>query len=484
MDPMRSVVCLVLVAGCAHGTLTCPARGGSAWSELRSPHFLLHTDLPTGEAGAALGEFEQTYRAFEALLFPSTAPPRDRIEVVLFSREEDFRELAPAGASGYFLPHQNDDVETSPTIAMFGRLQPGTRRRFQHELTHRFLEQRIRRAPPWLEEGLAEFYSTMRLTDGEAVLGELPLNKVFTTEIRTFIGLTERWVEHRVGLGDLPRLGELLALDGRAFHDPDRELANYATSWALVHLLQNGDDGDRARFARLLDGLAAGAEPAAAWRRAFGDVPTDALSRRLTRYVLHREVPVRRVPFPAPDPPPVEAVRPLDDAAVHLLWARIRPWDRRENIYRAGDDLGEALSRAPSSTEARYWNALYLMRWRRFDEADAELRAALMLAPRDARLWHALAALRWARAVEEPRRLPEAEEAVARLAPLARTPRALDFVARFMAARGDRAGALPFARRAVEAGPGCWECRDTLVQIRRESGWLDELLLSLAKSPG
>jgi len=477
----RSVLPLALVAlaaGCAAtASLACPARGGPSWREVRSPHFVLRTDLPPREAQAALAEFEQSYQLFRRVAFPSTKLPDAPIDFVLFSREDDFRALAPTGASGYFLPRQPDEIEATPAIAMFGRLSPSTKRRFQHELAHRFLEQRVRRAPPWLEEGIAEYWSTARVSGDEAVLGELPLQRVFATEIRVFIGLTERFVEERVPYGDIPPLAKLLALDGRAFHEPDHEYARYAASWALVHLLQNGSDGERARFAFLVDALESGESPEKAWSRAFGDVALDALDKRLRAYLLKLTLPTRRVPFAAPPPAAIAEARDLSDGEVHLLWARVRPWDSRENIVRAGADLAEAVAAAPLSTETRYWRALYHQRWRRFDAAEADLKTALVVAPRDAKLWLALAALRASRAVEDPRWLPAAVDAVARLAPLARTPRALDFVARFLADR-DPPAALRFAHRAAATDPGCWDCRDTerTLQLKQESRALDDLL--------
>ena len=100
--------------------------------------------------------------------------------MVLFSDEERFRALAPAGAAGYFMPRQPDDPDPQPTIAIHGRmliagtLVEATQRRFRHELTHRFLDHRLRWTPPWLEEGLAEYYSTLKVNGGDAIVGTLP----------------------------------------------------------------------------------------------------------------------------------------------------------------------------------------------------------------------------------------------------------------------------------------------------------------------
>jgi tetratricopeptide (TPR) repeat protein len=462
-------------AGCARGPFVCPARGGAAWRELQSRHFVLRTDLPRSQARAALADFERSYDAFASLVFPSTRPdtPHPRVDFVLFRSEEDFRALAPESATGYFLTQQNNDVEHTPAIAMHGGLREVVDRRFQHELTHRFLAHRVREAPPWLEEGLAEYYSTLRLVPGEAIVGDLPVRRVFRTELYTSAALHERWVEQRVAIADVPTLRALLDADYDTFHRPEVEVAHYAAAWALVHMLSNERLGYRARFHAFVDGLAAGASSADAWAESFGGLPRDQIERDYRRYVQRLEMDSVRVPWTTADRGRVESERRLDDGEVHLLWARTRPWDSRENIIRAEVDLEEAVTTSPRSAEAHYWMALYDERRRRFHHAEVELQRALELRPGDQRFLLALAELLWDEDSARPdgeRSLERVDAVVAKLTPVARTPHALNFIARYYGERGQLDAGLPFARRAVEMGPGCWECQDTWALLRNAKG--------------
>ena len=366
------LLAVIGAAGCATtaGPLTCPERGGAKWIELASPHFRLQTDLPRGDAKSTLADFESAYGAFEALVFPSAPRPRGRVDLVLFQRAEDFTAIAPELAVGWFLPHQWGEAEPTPTIAMMGEQLLRTRRRFQHELLHRFLSTRLRIAPPWLEEGLAEYWSTLRADEDSAVVGELPMNKLFITELRTLGGLTDRVVDTRVSVLDVPTLGELLAAGHATFHQPAREVAYYAASWAFVHMLQS--DAEYApRLAAFVDDLAGGATAQEAWDHRFGDIPFDRFSIEFRDYVQHvelrgRKVALKREKAAAPATPAPTTIRKMSDADVHLVWARLRPWDRRENIMRAGRDFTEVRVQGPASPEALYWLSLYDRRWRRF----------------------------------------------------------------------------------------------------------------------
>jgi tetratricopeptide (TPR) repeat protein len=153
---------------------------------------------------------------------------------------------------------------------------------------------------------------------------------------------------------------------------------------------------------------------------------------------------------------------------VHMLLARVRPWDTRANIVQAGSELALAAQLAGdrAQPELHYWLGLYHERWRRFANAERELRAAAEAAPNQPRYWLALSQLL---AREDRLDAPDPqmlEDAVARLRPLARSAQALNFLARYYSDRGEVELGLPFAERAVAAEHGCWECADTLVMLQ------------------
>jgi hypothetical protein len=475
---MRSALVGLVVAavGCAHAPALPQSPATPHWIELTSRHFTLRTDLARGQARAALADFEGVYGTLETVAFQGDAP-RDRIDVVLFSDEGDFRRLAPRGAAGYFMPRQVDDPDPQPTIAIHGRmliagtLVETTQRRFRHELTHRFLDHRLRWTPPWLEEGLAEYYSTLKVESGDAVVGTLPNTKILRVDIHIESSLENRMIEDRVEVAEVPTVQQLLTADHATFHDPAHELAYYAGAWLFTHMMLNGPHGYAPHFQRFLDLLAGGATPPEAWRDCFWAVPLSKLERDFKNYVLRREMDPHAITVPVPKAKKPERERAMTADEVHLMLARIRPWDSRESIVAAGEELALARAEAGSraSAELHYWSGVYAMRWRHFEEAERQLRAAVAMEPGRARHWLALAEV--LERQERPERAAELEATVAQLAPLATSAQALNFLARYYSGRGQIDAGLPYAQRAVATERGCWECIETLtvLQNRRAS---------------
>jgi hypothetical protein len=482
---------VLAAAGCAHQTSTRHALEASGgWRELTSRHFVLRTDLGPGDGRAALAEFERTYALLQTLAFAND-PPRDRIDVVLFENEQQFRRLAPPGAAGYFMPRQVADPDAEPTIAIHGRMlvagqfEETTQRRFRHELTHLFLDHHVRWSPPWLEEGLAEYYSTLKLERSDAVIGTLPNAKILRVDIHLISSLIQGLAEDRVDFRQLPSVRELLNADYGTFHQPGRELPYYAGSWVFVHMMLNGPYGYSPRFVRFLDLVSTGTSAPEAWRISFDGVPLAQLELQFRNYALRSEMEERVLSVKAPLPTEPESVRRMRPDELHLMMARIRPWDSRENIFAAGAELAEArrLAGAKPSAELRFWSALYALRWRHFGAAELEVRAALAQEPTQPRYWLLLCellsrtdrvqtpapaaaqqetALQSAHATEGT----QLDDAVDHLRPLARSAQALNFLARYYSDRGRVAEGLPFAERAVATEHGCWECADTLAQLQ------------------
>ena len=461
---------LVLAAvGCAHQAPLFHAPKSARWTELTSRHFVLRTDLGRHEAEAALADFEGVYGTLERVAFGGSAP-RDRIDVVLFSDDVGFHSLAPPGANGYFMPRQPNDPDPKPTIALFGRmliagtLVESTERRFRHELTHRFLDHRLRWTPPWLAEGLAEYYSTLKVDDRYATVGILPNTKLLRIDIRVSGSLIQAVADNRVDLAAVPSVEQLLGADYATFHDRAHELANYAGAWAFVHMMLNGPYGYAPRFTRLLDLLAAGASVTDAWRESFFGVSMADLERQFRRYLGKPEMDAVVITVPVPKAPRPEAERTMRADEVHLMLARIRPWDSREDILAAGEELRLARALAPpgGTPALHYWSGLYAARWRHFDEAARELRLAVAAAP-TARNWLALANVLLHDDAADPAQL---DDAVAHLIPIATSAQALNFIARWYWQKGQLAAGLTLARRAVAEEKSCWECADTLAVLQ------------------
>ena len=72
----------------------------------------------------------------------------------------------PAPVSGFFLSHPHGDF-----VVVSAAAEESVRRVLYHEVLHRFVRHHLPEAPLWLNEGLAEFYSTLEVGRGEAWIG-------------------------------------------------------------------------------------------------------------------------------------------------------------------------------------------------------------------------------------------------------------------------------------------------------------------------
>ena len=118
-----------------------------------------------------------------------------------------------------------------------------------HEYTHLILRDGAElRIPRWVDEGFAEFMSTVRFIAGHVELGRMPSDRTH------FI----------VNISDWVPLGELFS--GAAFFSTDwfRRSRAYATAWIVMHYFQLGKRGEGDDLERYLDLVQQRTDPVAA----------------------------------------------------------------------------------------------------------------------------------------------------------------------------------------------------------------------------
>lgn len=190
-----------------------------SWFRLCSPNFDLYSNLSEKRSVALLTRLENARMAFRHLTLyggANTEPMR----VVAFRSQREYRPYSSdPGASAYFLHSaQGDyivikaDSEDADTAAV-------------HEYAHYVLHQQFHQLPRWLDEGLADLYSTAEEKDGIVRLG-MPVEDRWDTVY--FDGLAY----------ELPALFELKQSDLVHLRRPALRSRFYAESWALVHMLR------------------------------------------------------------------------------------------------------------------------------------------------------------------------------------------------------------------------------------------------------
>lgn len=253
-----------------------------------------------------------SFRATLEILIPGlqlSAPQPTTL--IVFRDHPSFTEFAPRDArgrrqlnvAGYFSDAADRNYLVLP-VFVDRRLTYETA---FHEYTHYVISRNFRGVPLWLNEGLAEFYSTFDLDDeGRAIVGRVPSSRVWTLS-------TERLRPLRALL-----LGES---GSRGFGSTDVDLF-YAQSWLFVHFMTLSEGGKRqGQIVKYLELLTETKSAEAAAREAFGTT-LEALDREMARYIEDFRLRGLRVTGIKWDAPDVQ-MTPLSEADVAETKARL-----------------------------------------------------------------------------------------------------------------------------------------------------------------
>lgn len=439
-----------------------------------------------------LTKFEGMRSTLAQVLPPGPMEPTERIEIVLFDRQKDYEELGSSvrGSQAYFTTQLAADLEPQPVLVLQSELANEGLATFLHELSHRFLRQRYRDLPVWLNEGLAQFYSTLRVQDGTIRVGGRLRSLDFTELPYVWAAWYEDSHQIQIPAMDAPSVRDLIDADASAFYAGAREegasskearkhAAFYAGAWKLVQLLMHGPDvGARTRFQSFLAALERGERAKPAFHEAFGAEGFARLEQQFHAYLMEVRLGVGVTAYRIPAAAPPEREVGMSDAEVHLLWARLRPWNQA-STRAVEQELEEAHARNPASPEAYFRRATFRLQLADFDGARRDFALALAARPDEPRYLYGL--LLWCiwkadRSRASGGAAPETDEVAGRLARFAKTPAQLDLIASYYASHQRTSDAFAFAERAVSLDPTCSACQDTYSVVLLQAGQLDQAL--------
>jgi tetratricopeptide (TPR) repeat protein len=455
---------LVAVACVFAGSTACnspprsPAQGGHPWLEIDTERFVLHTDLDDLAARSAAHDFEAAYLYLEQVAFPGYTHSVQRLDVVLFRDQGEFHGFWPHDMQGFYVDRPPQDLERAPTIVLYGDLHADASEVFLHELTHRFIARAYGWAPPWMNEGLADYFSTMRVEGGQAILGAVPGGLL----IQPYL---------------VPTVQELVTADHATFYgawtgtdyDGLHRARYYAGAYALVHLLRNGPDPVRRRFDIFVAAMNGGARSDRAWAQAFGGIAAESLEKAFRLHLATWRqwdlFGARVDPLPSAIP---EQVRAMSDVEVHLLWVRmIRP--AGDVVLKVREELDEAVAQAPMSPQVAYARGCFELAQQRLAAARPFFEAALAAEPDNPHFLFAVIQVRL-QGGETPGAVADLLD---RLSRIARTPDQLGVVALYEGARGDPGAAMRRAEEAVASDPGYAGALAIRARLRFQAGDYD-----------
>jgi tetratricopeptide (TPR) repeat protein len=271
---LLAAVLLLASAAAAAAERTRLPKPKDRWIRVTTPNFVLFSNAPekmTRRAGANLEELRSVLRTlFGGMSFSSPVPTY----LFVFN---DSRSFAPYGltydgkakqVAGYFGAGRYANHVT----IVANQYSSDVSSIIYHEYLHYLMHANHPSLPLWLDEGLAEFYSTFDVIDGAARIG-YPVGRHLS------------WLRQHPMLP----ISSLIEVDHASpeYNEESRRGDFYAQSWALTHMLVIGRPDGPSRTARYAQLLRRGLDPGDAFRSAF-DTTFKDIEIELRKYVSER----------------------------------------------------------------------------------------------------------------------------------------------------------------------------------------------------
>jgi Tfp pilus assembly protein PilF len=369
--------------------LALPARADTVWVEVRSPHFSVVTDGGEKRGREVALRFEQMRSVFGTLILRERINIPIPLQVVAFRGTKGFRQFLPLWkgkpieAAGLFMSGENRN------FILLDLSYEGRWETVFHEYTHMLMNANYPATQLWFDEGFAEYYSTIKITNKEVRIGEPPENVGYALRQSRFAPVVD-----------------LFRVDQRSsgYNESERKSLFYAQSWLLVHyLIDNQKLEQTGKYFDLLQNRKLPVEDAI--RQAFGMAPKQ-LDRVLEDYYRGNQVRVTISEAPPGLDSGAYQVSPLDstDAKAVLADVHLHSSDYQAQAVK---EFEEVLALKPDHAGAHRGLGYAYLRKSDFDKAGASFRRAATLSPNDARVLY-LSALLGTRATTAATREPDA----------------------------------------------------------------------------
>jgi len=341
----------------------CEVATKETWLRVQTKNFTLIGNAGERELRKIALRLEQFREAVAVLLDRPGHRSTNPITVIVFKDENSFKPFKPtylgkpSDVTGYY--QSSDDTDHITLKADWHSSNPY--QIIYHEYVHSLTDSK--QWPTWLNEGIAEYYSTFAMSGGEkeVVIGHpiahhvRLLRQSFLLPLETIIAVNR---------------------DSKLYNEGDKKNLFYAQSWALVHYLLLGNQGNRRdQFLQFINSLTTGKNLSNAFKDAF---KTDyaSMDKELNDYIgrnFYRSQIIRLDQQLAYDTD-LQASS-LKDAEVQsylgdLLWHIQRP--EEGELY-----LQRALALEPELAMAHHSLGLLRVRQNRYTEAKNHLQKAI-----------------------------------------------------------------------------------------------------------
>src|SRR5215469_17401420 len=154
--------------------LPASAANEPGWQEIHSAHFTVITDAGEKKGREVALRFEQMRAVFGALLGKDRLQESRPLTILAFRNDKTYYQLAPLhqgqpiSAPGFFLPGDDQDF-----IAL-NLFEDESWRAVAHDLAISWMNCNYPPAQGWFDEGMAEYFSSIRVDNKQVELGGDP----------------------------------------------------------------------------------------------------------------------------------------------------------------------------------------------------------------------------------------------------------------------------------------------------------------------
>lgn len=359
---------LLLTLLCASHLAPPAAAADGRWTMVRTNSMTVIGDQSAAILGGIAVQLEQFRAVVAGLIHNADRPPALPTVVYVFGTRRAMQPYVPlahgrpAAVAGFF---QRDPDMNAIVLTLEGFDESAAVA--YHEFTHLLVGNAVRSVPVWVNEGLAEYYSTYRLTASatEAEIGRPPAGRLALLRNRS-----------------IP-IAELIAVDrsSELYNEGSRGSIYYAGAWALTHYLLTQMPGGGAAINKYVAEWAEGRAPHEAFFAAFEASPAE-FDKRLRAYVQRSQFSGTRFTFKDRVAAPAIVVSQTLTAGEADAWLG----DLQRRVGReaeAAPRVDGAVMAEPGSAVAHRAAGLLRLSQERTSEGLRELERAAALAPDD-----------------------------------------------------------------------------------------------------
>jgi len=220
-----------------------PAADQSPWLEVHSTHFTVITDAGEKKGTEVALRFEQMRAVFAILLMKDRLNESAPLTILALKNDKNYYQSAPLhqgqpiSAPGFFVPG------TDQNFIVLNLFEEESWRAVAHDFAHLLMNYNYPPVEGWFDEGMAEYFSSIRVDNRQVEIGGDPeMTGVFTQDLlqnQHEVHNPPKSLTELLGGQVWLALPDLLTMkhDTSTYAEATHHTLFYAQSWITVHYL-------------------------------------------------------------------------------------------------------------------------------------------------------------------------------------------------------------------------------------------------------